>query len=391
MRVENGPFGSIGVISLRKEDIVLPHQLHIIENHTLDSVALGFIRHSKNTSELCFDITGLQSLFEVTSLSWSEKEKKEAFCRFLRALIAADNHYLDLGNFLFEEENIFFDPSKKMFIWCYLPIMKKEENTASSYIEKLEQLLFYPLFRNLFRESQRLRFISAFSKKNEEELQEILSEIEKKEEPVKSIKRKRFLLFGISLIFLIYILLSMVEAFFPFLPDVFGELFLFLGLLGFVSYLLFSLRKEKRSRKEPDRKDIPRELLFPKEKEKASESYHWPPMFLLHLENNKEYDSYKKAVILTDSFSIGRDRLLCDYFVNDDSLSEIHIQIERAGGQFFLSDLDSTQGTWLKNQRLAPHHPYPLQSGDILRLGEVTLLFTDGKEKEDSFTYEKLT
>jgi pSer/pThr/pTyr-binding forkhead associated (FHA) protein len=34
-------------------------------------------------------------------------------------------------------------------------------------------------------------------------------------------------------------------------------------------------------------------------------------------------------------------------------------------------DLSSTNGTWLNDERLIPHKPYPLTSGSQLRLGRM--------------------
>lgn len=41
-----------------------------------------------------------------------------------------------------------------------------------------------------------------------------------------------------------------------------------------------------------------------------------------------------------------------------------------------LLDLDSSNGTFLNGDRLKPNQPYPLNDGDQIRLGTLTLYFT---------------
>ncbi len=55
-------------------------------------------------------------------------------------------------------------------------------------------------------------------------------------------------------------------------------------------------------------------------------------------------------------------------------LSRRHAVIRRTEGGYEVLDLDSVNGTWLNEQRLVPHKPYPLHSGSHLRLGRMRLL-----------------
>ncbi|HUM72240.1 MAG TPA: FHA domain-containing protein, partial [Chloroflexota bacterium] len=55
------------------------------------------------------------------------------------------------------------------------------------------------------------------------------------------------------------------------------------------------------------------------------------------------------------------------------SVSRRHAVILPAEGGFTCSDLGSTNGTWLNQQMLEPGKTYPLQSGDQIRLGLLTV------------------
>ena len=55
-------------------------------------------------------------------------------------------------------------------------------------------------------------------------------------------------------------------------------------------------------------------------------------------------------------------------------ISRSHAMIRRSKGGYQLIDLESSNGTWLENQRLVPKEPYPLESGNRIRVGRLNLL-----------------
>lgn len=54
------------------------------------------------------------------------------------------------------------------------------------------------------------------------------------------------------------------------------------------------------------------------------------------------------------------------------NVSRYHARIERRGDGFVLRDLESTNGTWLRGQRISEHF---LQNGDTIRVGDAQLVF----------------
>jgi hypothetical protein len=55
-------------------------------------------------------------------------------------------------------------------------------------------------------------------------------------------------------------------------------------------------------------------------------------------------------------------------------LSRRHVLIRRTRECYEILDLGSVNGTWLNEERLVPHQPYPLPSGSHLRLGRMRVL-----------------
>jgi hypothetical protein len=62
--------------------------------------------------------------------------------------------------------------------------------------------------------------------------------------------------------------------------------------------------------------------------------------------------------------------------VDDESVSRRHASVARDGGHVVLTDLRSTNGTWINDQRL--YGARELRAGDMVRLGQVSMAFESG-------------
>ena len=63
--------------------------------------------------------------------------------------------------------------------------------------------------------------------------------------------------------------------------------------------------------------------------------------------------------------------VLTPYGAGDRGLSRVHAQIHVEAEQLFITDLNSTNGTFLAGKRLEPHTPTLLRKGDELLLGRL--------------------
>lgn len=63
------------------------------------------------------------------------------------------------------------------------------------------------------------------------------------------------------------------------------------------------------------------------------------------------------------------------YGAEDAGMSRWHAKIVRQGEQYTLIDTESSNGSWLNGTLLIPNQPYPLQSGDEIRFGQLSLHF----------------
>lgn len=58
----------------------------------------------------------------------------------------------------------------------------------------------------------------------------------------------------------------------------------------------------------------------------------------------------------------------------DTFVSRRHAKVIKGENGYLIMDLGSSNGTWLENQRLIPHRPYPFQSGAHFRFGHIQVL-----------------
>ena len=87
---------------------------------------------------------------------------------------------------------------------------------------------------------------------------------------------------------------------------------------------------------------------------------------------------------------IGRDRS-CNVVLRDPSISSFHAQIFCRHGQYFIVDLNSTNGTKVNGQRIS-HFPERLRTGDLICIGVGHFVFQqDDKTEGPSETFTQTT
>ena len=65
----------------------------------------------------------------------------------------------------------------------------------------------------------------------------------------------------------------------------------------------------------------------------------------------------------------------CEITINSAHMSRRHFEVSRNEGGYFVTDLGSSNGTKLNNERIPPHEPARLDSGDEIRVQNIVMTF----------------
>lgn len=70
-----------------------------------------------------------------------------------------------------------------------------------------------------------------------------------------------------------------------------------------------------------------------------------------------------------DEFFLGKNPISVDGVIGfNKAISRVHCEIVKRGGQYFVVDLESVNGTYVNGNRVIPGQMYPVKNNDILRL-----------------------
>lgn len=100
--------------------------------------------------------------------------------------------------------------------------------------------------------------------------------------------------------------------------------------------------------------------------DKGEEEYE-PHLSLISM-NPRERNS---IVLLNDSYTIGKLKNKSDVCIDHPSVSRIHAKILREGKEYYLCDLNSTNGTFINGRRLAVNERVPIRMSDEIRFADL--------------------
>ena len=152
-----------------------------------------------------------------------------------------------------------------------------------------------------------------------------------------------------------------------------------LVLLALLGWLLFSRRKLLAALKNP--RQFVQQMSRRATKKEAAKAIAKGPKHGLALAG---FDSRGDRIRIELSpaqfasqrlgLSLGRHPDLVDEIVADENVSRRHLRIAAQGDQFYVEDLNSSNGTFLNEQRLSPFEPALLDYGAKVALGDLVLV-----------------
>ncbi len=398
MRFERGPFGRIAVFSLDRKEDMISHVMDSLQNHILPSVLPVYLREQFGQMEFCVDCTGCDQITASSKNLMPEPlAKRKAISDFLLALLDAQDHFIDLRHFLFEPDYIFVEPDTGKLLWCCLPVLQDAaEQVSGEYFTeaKLERLLMDSFFSDVIDDDERSRIICLLKDGRDQELNTLLSRMAAVPKPAVhtprsstvvwlSIQTALMIIAGILLVFF-----SMKSGQTGTAQNLRGWYLLFFSVMLLLTIICTGGKAKSVPAAAAEENGNPsltkKEIYFPEQSPTSKESA-WaarntqrPPAYLnqIILSSGDNRKKGVRSVIWTDDFLIGRDRILCDLFLDDPSVSDRHARIVRRGVLFMIIDLGSAEGTFIGTRKLYSHEEIPLTDQDTVTIGKLKFLFS---------------
>ena len=70
-------------------------------------------------------------------------------------------------------------------------------------------------------------------------------------------------------------------------------------------------------------------------------------------------------------YVIGKSKRSSDYKVSSNVVSRVHARLNCEMGVFTIEDLNSTNGTFVNDERLKPHEIKEIEKGDVIKLADL--------------------
>jgi len=104
-------------------------------------------------------------------------------------------------------------------------------------------------------------------------------------------------------------------------------------------------------------------------------------LFILGMVERVDFDRMPIVILgRFDEYDDGLNQLdLSDYGAINRGVSRVHCQLEYRDGQIVVTDLGSTNGTYLGGKRLEPNQPYIMARGDDLVVGRLPVQIISGR------------
>ena len=93
--------------------------------------------------------------------------------------------------------------------------------------------------------------------------------------------------------------------------------------------------------------------------------------YLTYLHGGIQAVDYPDIFIGQNDISIGKIKGESDIILDSPTVSRIHARLMNRGGQYFIKDLNSRNGTFCNGDRLHPQEERQITSGDIISFAEI--------------------
>ncbi|MBA4685659.1 MAG: FHA domain-containing protein [Candidatus Galacturonibacter soehngenii] len=395
------------------------------------------VRKFDQATKYYYEITSKHPISRIFEKKKIKKEELNILVTsFLKVLESSFEYLLNPNDFILEPEYIYMNIETNQIYFCYMPGFEKDISqsfhTLTAYIleridheDKYTVATAYELYRQTMNDNYSLRNILSsitieenkveYSKSKEVEqeiptVSQASEEIEKSTEKIKS-KKPLFLFGGLVIIsalaLLLYFLyqnLAVIKSI-----EINNDILLKVGgvLLIVIVIVIYSFYKKAQSKLEEESDSLiiveddesiqtklekdkeesiePVTLIHKEEvhnesiKEDLESSYYGNTVLLNYRVPNKRListmDIYQNFDLKEKTFLIGKMQEHVDGVVLDERISRIHAEIKKVDSKYFLTDLNSTNGTFHNGRRLEANETVEIHPEDRIQFATVEYVF----------------
>jgi len=406
MRFERGPYGEIMVFPMAANTAVVLHALDVLQNSTIPSIFPVYYREQLGCMELCINCTGHIPIRDVNvQIGLNLEQKKSSVAAFLHGIHDAEDHFLNAGSLVMDANYVFFDVKSNNLKWCFLPIRERDE-TETEYSgcispDKLEILLMDTFFCDALTEGDRNQIVCLLKDGRDQDFLQFLDSYANDLHTTfsSSPQAKRtgtYLRVQLAAMISTLVLCMYLSGHAPVFPEtyVWTSWYAIVFIVFLVANVLLTTAGNACSTSL--KKDgapaataflTQKEILFPSGRianmkcDPGETGSMFAPVFLTRMQDptlkadRVATEMPKRAVIWVDDFLIGRDKALCDLFLDHSSISDRHARILHRSPLYYLMDLGSKSGTFIGHRRLYSFEETPLKDGDEIGCGNIKFLF----------------
>lgn len=410
------------------------YQVRMLAGNVIPSVLKCRMQGMDGKFMIYYDITSRQSvamLFEEKKLGF--EDLKLIFSGFVQVMEEMSEYLLNPGRLIIRPEYMYVDLEKRELYFCYLPgfeedVRKQFQELTEYILPKLNHednaavMLGYGVYRRALEEDFHLEHIKEelyrergeaaadFSIEKAEEIQEpktqetnetgedLWADERKPEVVPKQAPLYKILGCLSGAVAILLILSAKVLGYLPGIPMeiLLGGIIAAMAL-GMAFYAIFSRRKKKQPKAEDssawEKKSTAELFEEEAERKDVKQRKNDAPAMT-------ETENYGETVVLSSNATAGPSTLVsrepgelatiylkedltvigklenaADAVINLPTVSRIHAKIRNRSGEYYLTDLNSRNGTSVNGQMLRPDEDYHLQDQDEVDFAQARYIF----------------
>lgn len=374
-------------------------EIQMLRNYEIYGVLPLEVKYINNRANLCYDINEKKTLTEIINgkrLNFQEYIK--ILYQITRIVNSSKKYFLNESNFVLDINYIFAAPDYNLAL-VYLPMVDQPAKySVINEMNKIVSILYASvdnqyaipakkIFDDFFSGNYSLLELSErLNKENEQFLNQDNKAVTTKNKRSNSITIKYRILQIVSLV--IAVLAWILFIFLDKLIIMYGAI----GVTVLAAIVLFIMQKyilKSRVPSPPVPVSLPNEDRLVSRVHPLSPNIHIPKVSHDTVALYNDTSAFiKSACLVVNSggesiglnalpLIVGRGKKIDSYLVDDTTVSGNHARIEKDTGRYMITDLGSTNKTFINDSMLEPQKSYPLNNGDIIRMGRTDFTFQE--------------